>query len=99
VFDEVLLERHGAEGVADLELPRLTVRAVGSDEEAAVAAEEGAGHPSVREPGVVEVAQDRAIVGLLHGEVVMRAAPQAVLVGVALGAALAADEGRIGRPL
>lgn len=70
-FDQVLLQRGKAEGVFDLEVGELAVRAVGVDEEFAVTAEEGAGNAVVAEMGIVEIAQHAVGRGDLHGHVVV----------------------------
>ena len=91
--DQVLLQRFDAEGVGDAELRRLAVGAVGAQKEPAIASEEGRGAAEVGQARVVEVPQHGRLVGDLHGEVVMRAEPALVLVGVATGAGLPADVG------
>ena len=92
--DQILLQRVDAEGVADLEVGELAVRPVGIDEELVVPFEEAGGDVAVREPHVVEVAEDSLVRRLLHGEVVVRAAPSAGLRLVTGRAACGTDEGR-----
>ncbi len=89
--DQVLLQRVDAEGVADLEVGSLAVGPVGVDHEPAVAAEERRGRAGVGELRVVEVSEHRALVGDLHREVVVGAAPGRLLPRVASCAGLAAD--------
>jgi hypothetical protein len=65
----------------------------------AVAREEARGHVALGEPGIVEVAEHGLGRGLLHGEIVMRAAPRRRLALVAAAAGGIADEARrIGGP-
>ena len=93
-LDQVLLQRAHAERVLDLVVGELAVRAVGVDEELAVAAEERRRRAGVGELRVGEIAQHRLVVGDLHREVVVRALPRRVLRGVAAGAGGGADEAR-----
>jgi hypothetical protein len=82
-LDEVLLQRIHAERVADLEVRELAVRAVGADHVLAVPPEEAAGDAGVVEPRLVEVTEDGAFVGHLHGDRVLRTPPGLVLGSVA----------------
>ena len=91
---EVLLEGVDAEGVGDLELAGLAVRAVGANEELAVAAEERRRDAPVGDARLVEVAEDRLVGGGLHRAGVIGAAVRLRLLRVAADALRAADEGR-----
>ena len=90
--DQVLLQRRDAEGVADLEVGELAVRAVGIDQELAVAPEEPRGDVAVGEGGAIEVAEDGLLGGFGHRQVVVRAAPGLGLGLMAAGAGGDADE-------
>ncbi len=92
--DEVLLEGIDAEGVGDLELAELAVRAVGADEELPVAAEERRGDAPVGDPRLVEAAEDRLVRGGLHRAGMVRGPVGLGLLGVAAGTLRAADEAR-----
>ncbi len=94
--DQVLLQRVDAEGVGDAVLVQRPVRAVGAHVVAVVFLEEGRGDGVVGEGGVVEVAEDGARVGRLHGPVMVRAAVLDGFARVARHAGLAADELRRG---
>ena len=95
--DEVLLERVHAEGVRDLVVVHRAVGAVRVDEELAVARGEGARDAEVRVLRALEIPQHGCGGGRLHREVVVRAAPERILLRVACGARGAADERRVGR--
>src|SRR5712692_4064389 len=84
--DQILLERRDAERVRDLEIGERAVGARGVDEESSVPLEEARCHSEMGEPGVIEVAQHRALVRSLHRPVMVRARPRAVLGPVTLGA-------------
>ena len=88
----VLLQRPDAEGAADRIVGELAVRAVGAHHELAVALEEGGFDGEVPELHVVEVAQHRGGVRLLHGLLVVRALPGLELALVAALAGGRADE-------
>jgi hypothetical protein len=96
-LDEILLERAHAERVLDLEVGELAVRAVRGDEVTAVAAAERRRRAGVGERRVGEIAEDRALVGDLHREIVVGAAPCRGLRGMAFGAGLSADVLRVGQ--
>ncbi len=95
--DQVLLQRVDAEDEGDLEVGEPAVRAVGVDEEPAVAAKEAAGDVAVGEGGAFEVAEHRGFGGLGHGQVVVGAAPGLGLRRMAAGADRCADERGLGR--
>ena len=90
-FDQVLLERLEAEGVADLEVGKRAVWAIRSGDEPAVASEEGRGHAVAHMTGHVEVAQHVFRGGLLHGARMLRLLPTGRLLLMAGGAGCAAD--------
>src|SRR5271157_3868884 len=90
-FDQIWLEGKNAEGVFDLELGELSVRPVGLDHELAVAAEEARLDPVMVESRAGKVTQHRLFRRMVHGELVVRAAPEFCLVLMAGGAGLAAD--------
>ena len=90
-LDQILLQRTNAERVLDLVVVKLAVRAVGVDEELSVAAEERRRRPRVLEFRVGEIAEDRLVVGGLHRQIVVRAAPGLGLLRVAPGARAAPD--------
>src|SRR5262245_56572282 len=92
-LDEILLQRIDAEGVLHLEGGELAVRPVGLDQEFSVPAEEAGMHAVMVEARVVEIAEHGLVGRVLHGEPVLRCAPQLRLGAVAAGAGLAADEG------
>ena len=96
-FDQILLEGKNAEGVFDLELGELPVRPVGLDHELAVAAEEARLDPVMVESRAGKVTQHRLFRRMVHGELVVRAAPEFCLVLMAGGAGLAADIACFGR--
>ncbi|MOA24925.1 hypothetical protein D3C78_1456230 [compost metagenome] len=99
---QILLQRLDAEGVADLVVAQLAVGAVGAHEETSVAAIEARFDPRIAEGGVVEVAEHRVALGVLHGVGVLRALPGLELLAMAVRAGLAADMHRLGgqqRPL
>ena len=95
-LDEVLLQRIDAERVLDLEGAELAVRAVGLDDEFSVLAEEAGAHAEIFETRIVEIAEHRLVGRVLHGELVLRRAPQVRFGAVAAGAGFAADESRDG---
>jgi hypothetical protein len=95
--NQVLLERLDAEGVRDLELAPLALGVRCAHEQAPIASFETEVFVPVPEGGLRGVRQYGVVVGDLHGEVVVRAAPASRLVGVAAGASLAADVGGLRR--
>jgi hypothetical protein len=92
-FDEILLQRLDAEGVFHLERGELAVGVVGLDEEFPGLAEEAGVHAVMVKARVAEIAEHRLVGRMLHGELVLRCAPQLRFRPVTAGAALAADEG------
>jgi hypothetical protein len=94
---QILLQRGESEGVGDLVLGHLPGRALGPDEEAAVAAVEAGGDAEVLELGAVEVTEHGLLARLLHRPIVVRASPPLVLVPVTVDARSRADEARGGR--
>src|SRR6266481_188984 len=90
-LDQVLLERRHAEGVLDLEVGRLAVRAFGVDEVLALSLEEARHGTGLAESHVPEIAEDGLVRGGLHGALVMRAEPFPRLLCMALGARAVAD--------
>ena len=95
-LDEILLQRIDAEGVLDLEGGELAVGPVGLDQEFSVLAEEARVDAEIVEARIVEVAEHRAVGGVIHRELVLRGEPQLGLRLVAAGAGVAADELRRG---
>src|SRR5262249_43304667 len=75
-FNQILLERIDAEGVFDLVGVERAIRPVGLDEEFSVLAEEARSHVVVVEACVIEVAENRFIVGMGHRVAMLRAAPE-----------------------
>ncbi len=92
--DQITLQRLVPERVRDLELGRLAVRALGIDVVAAVATVEAGRDVAVLEDRVVEIAQNRAVRGHRHRQIVIGPAPRLGGRLVALGARLASHEGR-----
>ena len=90
--DEILLQRVDPERVLDFEGGELSVWSVGLDKKLPVLAEETGMHAVIVETRVVEIAEHRLVGRVLHGEVVLRGAPQLRFGTVAAGAGLAADE-------
>jgi len=91
-LDQVLLQRLDAESVRDPILVQLAVRAVGADIVRAVLPEERGGDLVIGEGGVVEVAEDVAGLGGLHGAIVVRALVLDVLPRVTRPAGLTPNE-------
>ncbi len=83
--DQVLLKGIDAEGVGDLEIRHLSVMPLGVHEELSVTAEEARGDAIGNAGRIVEITEDRAVFGRLHGERVMRAAPRRDLPGMTAG--------------
>ncbi len=94
-FDQVLLQRIDAERVLGLEDGELAVMAVSLDQEFAVSTEKARAHDVVLETRIVEVAQHRLAGRMIHGELVLRIAPQLCFGAMATGACIAAHEGHI----
>src|SRR6266853_916298 len=92
-FDEILLQGIEAERVLDLEHAELAVGPVGLNQEFSVFAKEARVHAVIVEACLVEIAQHRLLGHVLHGPLVLRAAPPVRLGPMAAGASLAADEG------
>ena len=92
-LDQILLQRIDPERVFDFERGELAVGAVGLDQEFSVLAEEAGMHAVIIEARIVEIAEHRLVGGMLHGKLVLRAAPKLRFGAVAAGAGLAADEG------
>ena len=90
-LDQVLLQRCDAEGVGDLEVGILAVNAGGVDPEFVALARETGGFVFRFEGDVIEVAQHRLGIGLLHRQLVMRALPVLDLLAVAALALLLID--------
>ena len=78
-LDQVLLQRIDAERVLDLEVGELAVGPVGLDEELSVLAEEARTHAVIVEARIVEIAEHRFVGRVLHGVLVLRAAPELAL--------------------
>ena len=74
--DQVLLKRIDPERVFDFELGELAVRAVGLDQELAVAAEEARLDAVMLESRVGEIAEDGFVRRMVHRELMMRAVPE-----------------------
>src|SRR5271169_3585445 len=96
-LDEVLLQRVHAKGVAHFVVVQLAVGSIGAYDELPAAPGEGRGNASVAEMRAVEVAEDRLLVGALHGGAVLRALPGGVFLRVTHRASRAANEARCGR--
>src|SRR6202048_4500512 len=97
--DQILLQRIDAEGVFHLEGGELSVRAVGLDKKFAALAEEPGAYVVIIEARVVEIAEHRRIVRVLHRVLVLGRTPQLRLLVVAARARLASDECRACRGL
>ena len=93
-LDQILLQRRQAERVLDLEVGELAVGTVGVDVVLPVAAEEGRSDTGVPELRIIEIAENRLLIGDLHREVVMRTLPGFVLGSVTRGACLSTDVAR-----
>jgi hypothetical protein len=93
---QVLLQRFVAEGVSDLEVPHLSARAGRVDEELSAAPEETARDSLADEFGTVEIAEDGAVGGHIHGLVVVTVKPGLEFGFVAGFAFVPTDEGRRG---
>ena len=94
-LNQVLLQWSYTERVADLEISRFAVRPLGVDEELAVLLEEAGGLVKVSEGGVVEVPEHGILAGVLHGEIVVGAAPVVELLLMAFRASLVGNEGGV----
>src|SRR5262249_43796618 len=92
--DQILLQRVDPEGVFDLEGRGLAVGTVGLDHKFAVPPEEARADAVVVEARLVEIAEDGLLRRVVHGELVLRFAPQVALGAMAAGTGLAADEVR-----
>ena len=71
----------------------LAVGSIGLDEKLSILAEEAGSHAIMVDHRIAEIAEHRFVVGMLHGELVLRAAPELRLRPVAASTGLAADEG------
>jgi hypothetical protein len=94
-----LLERIDAESVLHLKYAELAVGPVRFDEELCALAEKAGMHPEIVETSVVEIAEHGLFIGVLHGNFVLRGAPQFGFDLMTARTNLAADELSGGRRL
>lgn len=93
--DEVLLERCHAKAIGHFVLVEHAVRPIRAHEELAVAPKERRGDVAVGERRVLEIPEHGPLVRDLHGQVVMRAVPELILLAVACAAGRTADKGGV----
>jgi hypothetical protein len=84
--DQVLLQGRDPEGIRDFVIVESAVRPVSVNEELSLAREKGRGETSLGELRVIEVAEDRLRIGILHRERVVRALPRLIRLDMACGA-------------
>src|SRR6516164_3416646 len=94
-FDQILLERIDAEGVFHLKGGKLSVRPVGLDKECIISPKKAGARAVIIEGRIVEIAEHRFLVCVLHGVLVLRCAPKLRLHHMTARAGLAADERRL----
>ena len=92
-LDEILLQWIDAEGVLDFERRQPAVGPIGLDEKLPILAEEAGSYAVIVEGHIAEIAEHRFVGRMLHGKLMLRAAPELRLRPVAAGTGLAADEG------
>ncbi len=88
---QILLHRLDAEGEGDFEVFDRPGRTFRADSECRAPSREAAGDALVDQLGVVEIAEHGRVVGVLHGEIVMRPAPGVMLRLMAAGTGLRPD--------
>ncbi|MGZ8915208.1 MAG: hypothetical protein ACXW1Z_19130 [Methylobacter sp.] len=93
-LDQILLERHDAEAVLDLEICELAVRAVGAHPISPFLTEKPGNHAILLKFGIAKIPEYRVLVCLLHGEVMVRALPKPILFGMTTGAGCPSHEFR-----
>jgi hypothetical protein len=92
--DQVLLQRINTEGVGDRIFLLPAIGSICANEEAAIFSEEGRRHTELRQGTILEVAQDRSIIGVLHRFLVMGTLPKLGFLLMTANAGLLADAHR-----